>query len=289
MSVLDLLRKPATGTAALRDKAARLRGQDPLARRPSLEAERRAALMAGNDARVDEIDRELVAAERDAERRELAIAELERQIADAEQADLAAERAKKVKAAKSATRRMPDALAAYEKAADAVRASLAQIDEIEALVAEANAVLPADQQLPGAEFSFRGLPAEPRTERSKRTIGYQWHFVETGGVVPERLVDKITATGAATGELEIVDFRAAAAANQYALPEVADRDRDESFYPTRKVAVIKRRIVEIEYDEHRAAYIPDSLRAGVWLPSVLPEGGDPRAPRTTMTLRQIED
>jgi hypothetical protein len=182
---------------------------------------------------------------------------------------------------------MPDALAAYEKAADAVLAALAQIDEIEAVVDEANPVLPEGEKLLGAEWSYRGLPAKPRTEVGRRVIGTFWVFAENGTEVPQRLADKIEADGD-RGTLEIVDF--CTAASSHTLPEIAERDRDtaEAYYPKRRVAVVKRRRVEVIYDEYRAPFDPGSLRHSVNLPSVLPPGGD-RMPREKFTKVVVED
>jgi hypothetical protein len=252
MSVLDLLRKPATGTAALRVKAARLRGQDPLARRPSLEAERRAALLAGDDGEVTRLDGELLAMERDHERRTLALEALEKEIADAEAAEHAAQVDKLVRAAKAATKKIDAALAEYREGATKVLGALEAIAKIEEAVAKANAALSPDKQLPSAEMVVRGLPAEARESLGRRVVGTRWFYVDTGAPVADRDVGKIASADDKTGTLELIG--------------------DAGL--SRKVPVVKRRLVEVQYLEGRPAYTPYALHGTVSLPGLLPGHAD---------------
>src|SRR5204863_7880309 len=90
MRIIDLIKRGKETTAAdLRAKLETLRAIDPLAAIPQLRAEREKALMtAGKDDEVSRLDATILGAERDAERKVLAIADLEKQIAAAEAAEL---------------------------------------------------------------------------------------------------------------------------------------------------------------------------------------------------------
>jgi hypothetical protein len=70
MSVLDVLRTKTPATAgALRTKLEKLKSLDPMAGRAELEAERRDALLAGRDERVQAIDAEVTRMELDVQRK----------------------------------------------------------------------------------------------------------------------------------------------------------------------------------------------------------------------------
>jgi hypothetical protein len=66
-------------------------------------------------------------------------------------------------------------------------------------------------------------------------------------------------------------------------------EKDLVDYPRRKVAVVRRAVVEVSYRGERSAFNPVALRHGVELPTVLPVGGDPRRPRETASMRIVEN
>jgi hypothetical protein len=252
MNILSLIKKPASTAAELRAKLEKLAAEDPLARRPQLETARRAALLAGDDNEATRLDAELLATERDAERRELAIAELEQQLEAAEANERAAEVDKLTRAAKAAAKKIDAALAEYREGAMKVLGALEAIAKIEETISKANAALPADQQLPSAEMAVRGLPAEPREQLSRRGVGERW-YTDGGAPVAERDVGTIKSDDGRTGTLEV-------------------HDRETGL--TRQAPVVKRRLVETTHLEHRPAYQPFALHGSVSLPGILPGHAD---------------
>jgi hypothetical protein len=254
MTILDLIKAKGPATAAdLRGKLTKLQQADPLARRPALEAERRSALLAGDDNEVSRLDAELLAMARDSERRELAIADLERQIAEAEAAERAAETDKLVRAAKSASKKIDAALAEYREGAMKVLGALEAIARIEDTVSKANAALAPDKQLPSAEMAVRGLPSEAREQLSRRGIGERWYFEDNGAPIAEGDVAKIKSDDGRIGTLDV-------------------HDRETGLL--RSATVVKRRLVEITTLEGRPAYAPYALHGTVSLPGILPGHAD---------------
>jgi hypothetical protein len=200
---------------------------------------------------------------------------------EAEAAALDAERKRRIRAAKAAEKKLPEAFAAYRRACAAVGEALDQVASIEQAIEHANELLGDGEQLAGAEQAYRGQPVDRREHIGRRVVGHVWRFEEDGNAVPERLVDKISVLGANVGELEVVDFRTAV----HTLPELTNTDGDAD-YPKRKVRVRRHAIVETEYLEHRSALVVPPLASEVYLPQVVVP--DTRPPRTTLTLRHVE-
>jgi hypothetical protein len=288
MALIDLIKKPAKTAADIKAKIEAVRAEDPAARKPALLADRKQALLEGRDKDADRISDQLRAIDNDAERKQHGLELLTRELAAAEQAEHQAEVKRLRKLAETSKKRTPTTLAKYEQGVKLIEEALAELDEIEPPIAEYNAIAPQGEKLDTAEFTYRGgIKAEPRTERSRRTVAKFWVFDETGHEVSEKLVGQIKQTGENRGELEIVDFRAASTN----LHEIAERDRDfdGAYLPRRIVRVTKRRRVEIFLDEYRAGYTPTPLAHEVGiLPTVLPIS-DPRPARQTISQFVIED
>jgi hypothetical protein len=171
MSILDLIRAPAKTTDALR-KLEQLKSATPLAAKPDLQRRPDEALLAGDDAKAAKLEAEIAQCDRDDRRRELGIAETMRELAEAEQAEHAAELKRLRQLALAAKRKAADQYARYEKAADEVFAALDAIDELQATVDNFNSVAPQSEQLTSLNFDARGgRPAEQRVERSRRVLG----------------------------------------------------------------------------------------------------------------------
>src|SRR5437870_4820370 len=115
-SILSLLKTKASSVADLRAKFDKLKSADPLAGIAELEQQRHAALMAGDDAKVVAIEAEVKRLELDNERKTVALADIEKQLAEAEAAELDERRAAAVKAAKSATKKTAALLERYTAA-----------------------------------------------------------------------------------------------------------------------------------------------------------------------------
>jgi hypothetical protein len=290
-TILNLLRKPATTAEQLRAKLAQLQQADPLAVVPTLREERTKALMSGDDKTVTRLDAELLAVERDAERKTLALADIAKQIERAEAAEIEAERAKARKKGEAATKKMPAALADLERVFDLAREKLDVINALNVEVEEINATLPEADRLPLPELVYRGYqPSEPRTERSRRTVFEFWMFAENGQEVPAKLVEHIKQTGPATGTVEVRD----PTIRSYGLHEISEEHRDaigpsaEAWYPRRDAVVVKRRRVAVVHDEARPAHVFPLLAHEVYLPASVMVA-DTRRPREQVTQVVIEN
>jgi hypothetical protein len=84
VGILDLIRKPATTSQEMKSKLERLRSADPASAGRELELRRKRLLFEGNDKDLDRIEAEIAQNLRDQERYDVAVAELEKQIAQAE-------------------------------------------------------------------------------------------------------------------------------------------------------------------------------------------------------------
>jgi hypothetical protein len=87
MRLLDLIRKPALSSAEMRVKLERLRAADPRPRGGELELRRRELLFSRSEKDVDRIEAEIAQNLCDTERYETAVAELEKQVTQAELAE----------------------------------------------------------------------------------------------------------------------------------------------------------------------------------------------------------
>jgi septal ring factor EnvC (AmiA/AmiB activator) len=84
VGILDLIRKPATTSQEMKSKLERLRSADPASAGRELELRRKRLLFEGNDKDLDRIEAEIAQNLRNQERYDVAVAELEKQIAQAE-------------------------------------------------------------------------------------------------------------------------------------------------------------------------------------------------------------
>jgi hypothetical protein len=222
----------------------------------------------------------------------LAVELLHREIQAAEASEHAAELKRLKKEAQAAKRKTPDALAKYEAGVKLIEEALDEIDTIEEPVANYNAVAPAGEKMDTAEFTYRGgVPAEPRTERSRKTVEEFWAFTESGEEVTPKLLETLRIDdGRAT--VEVINLNPSNTALSAPLPEATVDPRtgiaDFIDYPKRRVPVRRMCRIDVCYDEYRAGWAPTPLRLEVGtLPFVLPIG-DPRPARKQITVRVVE-
>jgi hypothetical protein len=157
MNLMNVIRKPATTPADLTAKLERLRATDPGAACAALEAKRKHLLVSGSDRDVDDIDAQIAQNRRDAERITVAIADVEKQLADLEQRE-------RDDALKSELDTVKREAAAVEKAleveyvqhANPIIKLLARLNNAEKAVASLN------EKLTLAGSAERVAPIEPR-------------------------------------------------------------------------------------------------------------------------------
>jgi hypothetical protein len=141
-SILDLIRKPATTSAEMKEKLARLRAEDPAPRGADLELERRRLLFEGDDKAVDKIEAAIALNLRDAERYDTALTELETRIAAAEIAENAAALTAERDAVEAEAQSVAKLLATeYPKAANIIVSLLTRLIKAEQAVIDVNAKL----------------------------------------------------------------------------------------------------------------------------------------------------
>jgi hypothetical protein len=291
MALIDLIKRPTKSAADIRAKIEAVRAEDPAARKPALLAERKQALLEGRDKDADRIVDQLRGIDNDVERKEHALELLARELAQKEAEEHAAEVQKAVKAAKQATRKAGDIFARYERGADDVLAAMAELEEAENIVAAANALLPPSEQLPTVEFAHRGLPGEPCEEVGRRVVDHAWFRLDTGAALSAKQVEVIEKVDANHGHLWVINTNPTGTDLAGALPEITQthgNDPDRADHPRRKVAVVRRQVVEVEYLDARSAFNPVALRYSVSLPTVL-SVGDPRPARERRTFRHVAD
>jgi hypothetical protein len=144
-----------------------------------------------------------------------------------------------------------------------------------------------------AEFDHRGgLKAEPRTERSRRTVREFW-ATEGGQELTKSTIESehFEQVDEHNAWLWVIDSNPSTSSLNAPLPDISQRhpsEPDRSDYSRRRVAVVKMRAVDVLFDEYRSGWAPTPLRHEIGvLPSVLP-AADPRNPRGTITLRVVE-
>jgi hypothetical protein len=192
MSIIkNLFERKATTVAAIQDKLRELETANPLADVERLQNERRALLLSDDEGKVVKLEQQIAVAHREEDRRVLAIEAVRKQLAEAEQVEHQAEVTRRVAAAKRALKKMPDLLAVYETAAKQIEDVLEGIDHVQEVINLANAALPSGEQLPSAEFQFRGgIAPEPRREVSRKTVGEFWVLAD-GQEVPSKLLETL--------------------------------------------------------------------------------------------------
>jgi hypothetical protein len=289
MSIIkNLFERKANTAAAIREKLEALQNATPLADMERLQSERRALLLASDaDDKVVKLEQQIASAQREEDRRQLALAAVRTQLAEAEASEHQAELKRLRSLAEQAKRRAPDLYAKYEQHAESIYLMLDAIDELQAAVDAYNAVAPQSEQLTSLNHDARGgKPGEQRIERGRRELGKFWAFSDSGREVPGRLLTTLESNGT-NGTVQIIDFDNTGT-SQAALPAVDGQD-PEGWLPKRRVPVVLLRGTEISFDDARPAFVPPPLRHGVSLPHVVL--ADDRAPRqmgTTIVTEKVE-
>jgi DNA repair exonuclease SbcCD ATPase subunit len=158
MALLDLIRRKAVTAGQMKAKLEELRAHDPHGHVATLELKRRKMLFSASDEELGSMERQIEAALRDAERRDLAIEELEKQIAAAEARENAEQLTRERDAAETEAAAVAHALRTeYPRLANGLVALLDRLQAAEEAVAKINDRLSlADRQ------SERLAPVETR-------------------------------------------------------------------------------------------------------------------------------
>lgn len=167
LSILGVAKKPDAAAASLREALDETeRGIPDLeARADRLENSRSDALLEGDDAAIDELEAQIVAANRAIERAYAARDRLRQKLKAAEGEEAEEGRRQRYEAARKASADATKALRQYPALAAQLVEIVETIASAEAEIASANADLPAGvEPLPSAETAARGWPAIPAKE-----------------------------------------------------------------------------------------------------------------------------